>query len=53
MPHDPLPSRTMAVQSRIPDFVPLWGSLLGGVWWITHRRDEVAQAEDKKEGGRK
>jgi formate dehydrogenase iron-sulfur subunit len=47
-PHDPLPSRTYAVQSRIPDFVPLWGSLLGGIWWITHRREEVALAEAKK-----
>lgn len=55
-PHDPLPNRTFAVQSRIPDFVPLWGSLLGGVWWITHRREEVARTEGQpsdKEGGRK
>ncbi len=50
-PSDPLPGRTFAVQSRIPDFVPLWGSLLGGIWWITHRREEVAAAEDKKKGG--
>jgi formate dehydrogenase iron-sulfur subunit len=46
-PHDPLPNRTFAVQSRIPDFVPLWGSLLGGIWWITHRREEVAKTEGK------
>jgi formate dehydrogenase iron-sulfur subunit len=51
-PSDPLPNRTFAVQSRIPDFVPLWGSLLGGVWWITHRREEVAKAEGKKGGTR-
>jgi formate dehydrogenase iron-sulfur subunit len=52
-PKDPLPNRTFAVQSRIPDFVPLWGSLLGGIWWITHRREEVAKAEgeDNKKGG--
>jgi formate dehydrogenase iron-sulfur subunit len=54
LPHDPLPERTFAVQSRIPEFVPLWGSLLGGVWWITHRREEVAEAEGKgKKGGTK
>jgi formate dehydrogenase iron-sulfur subunit len=52
-PHDPLPNRTFAVQSRIPDFVPLWGSLLGGIWWITHRREEVANAEGKEKGGTK
>jgi formate dehydrogenase iron-sulfur subunit len=36
---------TYRVLSRIPDFVPLGGMLLGGVWWITHRREEVAAAE--------
>ena len=52
MPHDRLPERTFAVQSRIPDFIPLWGSFLGGVYWITHRREEVAKAEGKnKKGG--
>src|SRR6516162_3071128 len=33
------------VWSRIPDFVPIFGVLLGGVYWITHRREDVAQAE--------
>jgi len=42
---DPLPMLTFRVLSRIPDFVPLGGMLLGGVWWITHRRKEVAAAE--------
>ena len=41
---DPLPILTYRVLSRIPDFVPLGGMLLGGVWWITHRREEVAAA---------
>jgi formate dehydrogenase iron-sulfur subunit len=42
---DPLPVLTYRVLSRIPDFVPLGGMLLGGIWWITHRREEVAAAE--------
>ena len=42
---DPLPMLTYRVLSRIPDFVPLGGMMLGGIWWITHRRDEVAAAE--------
>jgi formate dehydrogenase iron-sulfur subunit len=42
---DPLPMLTYRVLSRIPDFIPLGGMLLGGVWWITHRREEVAAAE--------
>jgi len=45
MPRDPLPLFTYRVLSRIPDFVPLGGIMLGGVWWITHRREEVAAAE--------
>jgi formate dehydrogenase iron-sulfur subunit len=56
LPTDPLPNRTFAVQSRIPDFVPLWASVLGGIWWITHRRAEVALAEARepqKKGGTK
>jgi formate dehydrogenase iron-sulfur subunit len=44
---DPLPLYTYRVLSRIPDFVPLGGVLLGGIWWITHRREEVAEAEGK------
>ncbi len=46
--HDPLPMLTYRVLSRIPDFVPLGGMLLGGVWWITHRRDAVAEAERRE-----
>jgi formate dehydrogenase iron-sulfur subunit len=48
---DPLPLFTYRVLSRIPDFVPLGGILLGGVWWITHRREEVAAAEGKERNG--
>jgi len=43
---DPLPMYTYRVLSRIPDFVPLGGMVLGGIWWITHRREEVAAAEE-------
>jgi hypothetical protein len=25
--------------------VPLGGMVLGGIWWITHRREEVAAVE--------
>jgi len=43
----PLPMLTYRVLSRIPDFVALGGMMLGGVWWITHRREEVAAAEGR------
>ena len=51
-----LPLYTYQVLSRIPDFVPLFGTLLGGIYWITHRREDVAEAEAKEKeyngGGR-
>lgn len=53
--NEPMPMLTYRVLSRIPDFVVLGGAALGGIWWITHRRDEVAAAEgDAKQdnGGR-
>ena len=45
---DPMPMLTYRVLSHIPDFVPLGGMVLGGIWWITHRREEVALAEGPK-----
>ncbi len=43
--HEPLPMFTFRVLSRIPDLVGLGSVLLGGIWWITHRREEVAAHE--------
>lgn len=51
MPKDPLPLYTYRVLSRIPDFVPLGGMVLGGIWWITHRREDVAEAEANEHKG--
>jgi formate dehydrogenase iron-sulfur subunit len=53
LPTDPLPKRTLNVLEKIPDFVPLWGLVLGGVYWISHRREEVALAETEEHGGGK
>ena len=43
--HEALPLLTFRVLSRIPDLVVLGSVALGGVWWITKRRAEVAAAE--------
>ncbi|MBI3447934.1 MAG: 4Fe-4S dicluster domain-containing protein [Acidobacteria bacterium] len=51
MVKEPIPMLTYRVLSRIPDFVPLGGILLGGIWWITHRRDEVAAEEHAAPSG--
>jgi hypothetical protein len=46
-----MPEYTGRVMERIPDFVPLWTLALGGIYWVSHRRDEVAaaEAEEKKQ----
>jgi len=46
--HEALPLLTYRVLSRIPDLVLVGGVLLGGTWWITRRRAEVAAAEGKE-----
>ena len=50
LPRDPLPLLTYRVLSKIPYVVTLGGLLLGGIWWITNRREEVAKAESKESG---
>jgi formate dehydrogenase iron-sulfur subunit len=47
-PSEPLPLLTYRVLSHIPDLVSMGGVLLGGVWWITHRREQVAAFEAKE-----
>ena len=42
---EPMPMLTSRVLSKVPDVVMLGGVLLGGIWWITNRRTEVAVAE--------
>ena len=53
LPLAPLPLLTWRALSEIPSIVTVSTVLLGGVWWITHRREEVQAAEreerEKKE----
>ena len=46
-----MPEYTGPVMERIPDFFPLWTLVLGGIYWVSHRRDEVAEAEPKEKNG--
>lgn len=48
LPDQPLPRLTWNVLSLVPDIASVGSVLLGGVWWITHRRQEVAAAERKE-----
>jgi len=45
LPNAALPKLTWQVLSRTPDVASLAGVLLGGIYWITHRREAVAAAE--------
>ena len=45
LPHDALPNYTFRVLSKLPRIVSATGVLLGGIYWITSRREEVAKAE--------
>jgi formate dehydrogenase iron-sulfur subunit len=49
VPLEALPDLTWRVLDLTPDIVSTGSVLLGGIWWITNRRGEVA----KKEGRRK
>jgi formate dehydrogenase iron-sulfur subunit len=40
-----MPLLTWRALSHVPDIAVVGSVLLGGVWWITHRREEVAAAE--------
>lgn len=42
---EPMPLLTDRVLTHVPDVVALGSVLLGGIWWISNRRVEVAAAE--------
>ena len=48
LPQEALPVLTWRALSHVPDVVTMGSVLMGGVWWITHRRDEVAAAEGRR-----
>jgi formate dehydrogenase iron-sulfur subunit len=45
LPQTALPQLTWNVLSMVPDVAAVGSVLLGGVYWITHRREAVARAE--------
>lgn len=50
VPQRALPPLTWQVLNLVPDVVSVGTVLLGGVWWITNRRDEVAKEERARKG---
>ena len=49
----PVPEYTGRVMEKVPDFIPVWTLALGGIYWISHRRDEVAAMEAAEAEGKK
>ncbi len=45
LPKEALPQYTWAALKHIPNVVVMGTVLMGGIYWITHRREEVARAE--------
>jgi formate dehydrogenase iron-sulfur subunit len=52
LPHESLPLLTWRALRYVPDIVIVGSVLLSGVYWITHRRDEVAAAEAAETRGK-
>ncbi len=53
VPQEPLPALTWRALSLVPDIGTVGATLLGGIWWITHRREDVAREERaERKGGR-
>lgn len=48
LPQEPLPALTWRVLELVPDVVTVGSVLLGGIYWITNRRDEVTRKEGRK-----
>jgi len=48
VPSEPLPDTTWRVLELLPDVVSTGTVLLGGIWWISNRRKEVAKAEGRR-----
>lgn len=49
LPKGPLPAYTLRALETIPSTVTVGGVLLSGIYWITHRRAEVAKAAGRTE----
>jgi formate dehydrogenase iron-sulfur subunit len=51
LPNEPLPALTWRALSVVPDIAAVGVTLLGGIWWITHRREDVAKEEAREQKG--
>ncbi len=47
LPKTALPQYTWNIMSKIPDYVLWGGTLMTGFWWLTNRKKQVAEYEEK------
>jgi formate dehydrogenase iron-sulfur subunit len=54
LPKHALPPLTAGALALVPDIAGVGATLLGGIYWLSHRREEVARAEraEKRQGRR-
>ena len=53
LPQEALPPLTWRVLSAVPDVAAVGSVMLGGIYWLTHRKQEVARAEAAERRNRK
>ncbi len=48
IPQSPMPGLTWGVLDKLPRIIPVWAVFLGGVYWLTGRKNEVAERENSQ-----
>ncbi len=43
VPKDALPNLTWQVLEKLPRIIPVWAVFLGGLYWLTERKNEIAR----------
>jgi len=48
VPHEDLPELTWNVLEKLPQIIPVWGVFLGGMSWLTSRKNEISHKENDR-----
>ena len=52
VPLGPLPPLTWEVLEKIPKFLPIYAAFLGGMYWLTQRKNEIARKQKEQRDDR-
>ena len=50
VPQEDMPHLTWTVLEKLPQIIPVWGTFLGGMYWLGARKEAVARSEREKGG---